>query len=67
MTDKSRLDELKILIRATGGEIENMTDTLADEIALIDEGCAAKIRSIGAELAAEIRNAALDLSGRPAN
>jgi hypothetical protein len=62
-SDNPTADELKVLIKATGGEIENMTDKLADEVALLDEACAAKIRAIGSELASELRHAAADLEG----
>jgi hypothetical protein len=58
-------DELRVLIKATGGEIENMTDKLADEVALVDEDCAAKIRAIGAEAGSALREAALDIEGSP--
>jgi hypothetical protein len=55
------VDEAKILIRMTGGEIESITDMLADDLAHVDHACAERIRSLGAELAAAIRDAALDL------
>ena len=55
------VDEAKVLIRMTGGEIESITDMLADDLAKIDNACAERIRSLGAELAAAIRDAALDL------
>lgn len=63
----STFDELRVLIRATGGEIENITDKLADEVALVDQACADKIRAIGAELAKELRRAARDLPGSQPN
>jgi hypothetical protein len=55
------IDEAKTLIRMTGGEIESMTDTLADDLRHVDGACAERIRSLGAELAAAIRSAASDL------
>ncbi|HEX5007203.1 MAG TPA: hypothetical protein VFV70_08835 [Hyphomonadaceae bacterium] len=55
------IDEARDLIRMTGGEIESITDMLADDLARVDNTCAERIRSLGAELAAAIRNAALDL------
>jgi hypothetical protein len=60
-TDGATPDELRVLVKATGGEIENLTDKLADEVALVDQACAAKIRAIGAEAAEALREAASDL------
>lgn len=68
MSNKPTPDELRVLIRATGGEIENITDELADEVAVFDEACAEKIRVIGADFAQAIRDTALDLPpAKPAN
>jgi hypothetical protein len=64
---KPTFDELKALILATGGEIESITDTLADEVMHVDEDCAGRIRGIGAQLASELRTIARDFTGRPAN
>jgi ATP-dependent protease ClpP protease subunit len=62
--DRPTLDDLKIQIRSTGGEIESITDALADDLDSINEACATRIRSIGAELASAIR-ASADLLPRP--
>ena len=64
---KPTSDELKALILATGGEIESMTDTLAEEVAHLDEAAADRIRAIGAELASELRNVGRNFGGKPAN
>jgi hypothetical protein len=61
------LAETGTLIRVTGAEIENITERLADRVALVDETCAAMIRNLGAELASEIRQTAFDLSQKPLN
>ena len=65
--DKPTIDELKTLILATGGEIESITDTLADEVQHMDLRCAERIRSIGAQLTDELRTLAGDLGGKPPN
>lgn len=63
--DMPTLREIKTLILATGGELENMTEALADEVAPADHACASKIRRLGAELAAAIRSTALDVTSKP--
>lgn len=65
--DKPTIDELKTLILATCGEIESLTDTLADEVQHMDQSCAGRIRSIGAQLTDELRTHARDLGGKPSN
>ncbi len=60
-------DSLKSLILASGGEIESITDRLADDVEHYDETAADRIRAIGAELAAELRNIARDFGQRPSN
>jgi len=59
--------ETGTLIRVTGAEIENITERLADRVALVDESCAAMIRNLGAELASEIRQTAFELSPNAPN
>ena len=65
MSNKATPNELRALIKATGGELENITDALADEVANHDPACAAKIRAIGSEFAQAIRDAAQDLPVKP--
>ena len=55
------IDEAKDMIRMTGGEIESITDALADDLSHVDPACAERVRDLGAQLAAAIRDAALDL------
>jgi hypothetical protein len=64
---KPTQDELRALILATGGELESITDTLADEVDRADAAAAERIRAIGAELAGELRSIARDFSAKPAN